>query len=111
MSDQKTEKSLADILYEQVKKSFTTAPTAANVVNLITATMMAAEKLPKISGPAKKELVTSVVDRFVGEIPDSVDAKPVIKASVVLLLPSIVDTIVSAAKGQLDINAAKTSCC
>lgn len=75
-----------------------------NVINLVTSTMESAERFRDISGPQKKEVVVNVLDKLVEEIPATQDDKPAIQYSIKLLLPNIIDSIVSATKGQLDLN-------
>ena len=103
-----------DALYDQVRATFTGRVSVASVLNIATYTMAAVEKLGGMSGPQKKDSVVHVIARLVGELPADQEDREAIQAAVRLLLPSIIDTIVSATKGQIDINAnqsKKLGCC
>ena len=93
-----------DVLYNQVKGAFKNGVTVANAINIITYTMAAVERTKNMSGPEKKEAVVFVITRLVDEIPVEQEDKAAIQSAVRLLLPGLVDSIASAAKGQLDIN-------
>lgn len=93
---------LAEQVYDQVRRTFGGRVTAANVVLLVTLAMTAAEKAAAASGPQKKDLVLAVVNRLVDELAGA-DDRDSIKLAVGLLAPGIIDGVVAAAKGQLDL--------
>lgn len=110
------EQQLADQLYDQVKRSIDTKTvTVASVINIVTTTMDAVERLGVATGPQKKELVLHVIGRLADEIPAEKEDKLAIKNAITLLAPSIIDSIVAASKGQIAINipglAADGKCC
>lgn len=70
-----------------------------------------------LSGPQKKQVVTKTALRLVGDI-ENVNHQLLLKAVVQFVVPSIIDTVVSASKGQLNINSVveavkqtRTFCC
>lgn len=105
---------LVDRLYDQVRRAIDTkAITTASVINIVTATMVAVESVGTATGPHKKALALHVIARLLDEIP--AEDRDAIKAAVLLLAPSIIDTVVAATKGQVVINipglSADGKCC
>lgn len=94
---------LVEDVYGTVKKTFNHKISPANVVVLITKTMRVAEKVRGATGPEKKDIVLEVIERLVNELPTGEDDKDAIMTAVHLFAPGIIDAVVSAAKGQLDL--------
>lgn len=112
MADTSAVDELVDEVYGTVKSGFRSRVTPDNVVVLITEAMMAVERIQQsyekfhaLSGPAKKDVVLEVLERLVSELPVGRAEKDAIVSAVNLLAPSVIDTIVSASKGQFDLNA------
>jgi len=93
-----------DKVYKQVKHVFGTKVTAASALTLIVAVMEACEQLGAMSGPGRKKVAIEVVDRFLNVIPEDTENRQFIIASVNLLLPTIVDSVASVAKGQTNLS-------
>lgn len=81
---------------------------AADLLKFATLAMRLAEKYPQLSGPDKKDLVIRLAKRLVSEIPDlAADDLSVLESAIELVLPSAIDYIIAASKGQLDLNVVK----
>jgi len=90
-----------DRIYNAVRASIVDKKlTGGRVTIMITTAMTAVERLGNLSGPEKKDLVLHVLDRIVDEIPVDESEKDAIRAALALA-PVVIDSIVSAAKGQL----------
>lgn len=97
----------SDDLYDAVKERFLSGKVKpTNIINIITFVMTLVERKQGLSGPEKKELVISLVEHFLAEATkgSSDEEKLALQAAVQLLLPPMIDSIVSATRGQLDIN-------
>ena len=100
------EQKYADQIYDRVKASIAAKRiSVANVTIMLTMAMVEVEKVATLTGPQKKELVIHVVSRLVDEIPAEQEDKAAITAAVALFMPSIIDAIVAASKGQFGLNA------
>ena len=96
---------IVDALYDQIKERIVLKDIkASNAMLLLTFTMAAVEKQKQLSGPEKKEVVVSLVGRLVGEIPGDIEDKLALQAAVELILPPLIDTLVAATRGKLDLN-------
>ena len=84
------------------------ATTSNEIVGVLTRAMAAVEQRKTLSGPEKREAVIALVTRFVDEVPG--DGGAALQASVRFLLPPLIDAIVAASRGQLDINRAAAGC-
>lgn len=90
-----------DRIYNAVRASIVDKKlTGGRITIMITTAMSAVERLGNLSGPEKKDLVLHVLDRIVDEIPVEESEKDAICAALALA-PFVIDSIVSAAKGQL----------
>ena len=90
-------------VYDQVKRMFHHKVNSGNVRVLLTKTMSIVERFSGATGPEKKDVVLAVVENLIEELPIDESVQDAIKTSVHLLAPSIIDSVVSAAKGQLNI--------
>ena len=96
---------IVDALYDQIKDRIVLKDVKpSNVMIMLTCVMTAVEKQKKLSGPEKKEVVVHLVRRLVGEIPGDDEDKQALQAAVELLLPPLIDTLVAASRGKLDLN-------
>ncbi len=72
------------------------------------------EKMEKINGHQKKEIVIYVIETLLEEIPEDNPDKELIVASITLLLPGIIDIIIASSNGQFAIKKKeqiKKGCC
>jgi hypothetical protein len=96
---------IVDALYGQVKDRIILKDVKpSNVMIMLTYGMTAVEKQKGLTGPEKKEVVVHLVRRLVGEIPGDDEDKVALQAAVELLLPPLIDTLVAASRGKLDLN-------
>ena len=103
--DQTEATKVFDELYAGVKKSINMKTASGeDIINILTLTMEAVEKMKIKSGPQKKALVLHVIDKLVDEIPESNKNKSTIKTAVKLLAPGMIDTIVATSRGQVFVN-------
>ena len=89
-------------VYDAAKRTVGSRITVANVVVLITDVMRAVESVSPsagLTGPEKKALATYAIETLINELV-SEDSKDMVQAAVSMLLPGMIDAIVSAAKGQ-----------
>lgn len=91
---------LVERVYRAVKHTFTHKISPANIMEVVTEAMMAVEKINGASGVQKKEVVMSVLEKLVDEIPASDGAKNAIESAVQLIGPAAIDAIVSASNGK-----------
>ena len=78
--------------------------TPESIFKMLMSVMGLVERQKQLSGPQKKQAVIDVVNRLVDEIPAEAEEKAAIMSAIQLLLPSLIDTIVSVSLGELDIN-------
>ena len=96
---------IIDALYGQIKNRIILQDVKpSNVMIILTCVMAACEKQKSLSGPEKKEAVVYLVRRFVGEIPGDNGDRQTLQAAVELLLPPLIDTLIAATRGKLDLN-------
>jgi len=90
-------------VYDAAKQMVGDSITTQNAVTLIAEVMRAVESVSShagLTGPEKKALAIDVVDVLVDElVPEH--SRGLVKGAVSLLMPGVIDAIVSAAKGQL----------
>lgn len=107
---------VANGVYSQLRRAFGPAATItpANAMTLVIEAMELCEQIRGLAGPKRKKVATEVVFRMLEDIPADTEGREVTVAAVKLLLPSVIDAIVSAAKGQVQIAkaaAATKKCC
>ena len=96
---------LISALYNHIKEKFVyEAVNASNVINLIMFVMVLVENQKNLTGYQKKGIVVYLVELFIEEISGDKEDKLALQSAVQLLLPSIVDTIITATRGQFDLN-------
>ena len=102
---------LGESLYTQVKAIIGKKQVnAMNLMFVVTTAMKAVEKI-NTSGLQKQRYVEDVIERLVNEIEDG-ETRTLIQNTVSMLLPSLITSLCSAAKGQLKINSKNsTQCC
>ena len=101
-SNTSLEQQYVDQIYSQIKSSFITKNvTVGSIALILTTAMSGAEHLTGLSGPQKKQLVIYTVNRLLEEVP--IDATE--KTTIQLLIPSVIDMVISATKHQLDLNS------
>lgn len=96
---------IIDMVFAAVTQTVAHEISAANAVTVITTAMLAAERVKSASGVQKKEVVMAVVERLVGEIDDP-GGRAAVAAAVQALAPSIIDAVVAAASGRIDLGKA-----
>ena len=96
---------IVDQVYAAVKHSITHKISPANVIIVITVAMQTVERVKGATSVQKKEVVLAVVERLVDEIDDS-ETRSAVSVAVQMLAPSIIDAVVSAANGKIDIGHA-----
>lgn len=97
-----------------VRHAFGSEINVLNLVPIVAKIMELVEGLPKMAGPQKKALAVMAVQRLLGEVPEDAPGRDLVVPVVSMLLPSVVDGLVAAAKGQLSFGAAAAStkkCC
>lgn len=88
-----------NMLLNHVKPMISGTITISNITLLITIVMEEVEKYKNYSGIQKKELAVIIINRLLDEIPNEE-----VKLTIKILVPNIIDTIICATKGNLDIN-------
>ena len=76
---------------------------ASDLIHLATVGMEIAETYVGLSGPQKRDLVVRLVERLIQDYAPE-ESQELLLSSTQLLLPSIIDQIVAASKGQLGLN-------
>lgn len=74
-----------------------------NWVGLVVLAMQISEQFEEAEGPKKKQMVTAVLNRLTDELPIPENVRYLIKFG----MPSVIDGIVSASKGEVAINIKK----
>ena len=97
-------------LVSQVQASFTQPLSSATLMTLVTTAMVAAETT-SLSGQAKKTAVMSVVSTMITNSTLSAADKLTLQNAATLLLPSVIDSVVSASQGVLAINTSTLCSC
>ena len=106
---------IVEEVYGKVKSTFGTKITLDNVVSLVTEVMSHANSLKDAPGPKKKRVATEVIRRLIAEVDQDV-LPPEVTAAINLLLPNLIDEIISVFKHQVDLGsvgrkAKKFLCC
>lgn len=97
---------LIDALYDQVRARVVLRDLKpSNAMIMLTYAMATVERQRSLSGLEKKEFATQIVRRLVGEIPGDAADKLALQAAVDLLFPPLIDTLVAAGRGLLDVNS------
>lgn len=93
------------LVTEIVSKEFT----LENLVYFVTKTMEVVENLEidELTGVQKKQLVISIINKFIRETELDEDKKALLYATVQVILPNLIDSIVAASDGLIDINQIK----
>lgn len=100
----------ADKAYTNVIKLFKKENfSLADLAHVATLAMAEVEKFPQLSGPDKKRAVLRIVENVI-DIYAPEDQQELIKAAALQLLPGIIEQIIAASKGQLDLNKITKSC-
>ncbi len=97
---------LLDEVYDSIKQQIDLKTfQAKDLVHFATLAMRLVEGYPQLSGPEKKNLVIQLANRLVAEIPNiSQEDLAIFQSAISLILPSAIDYIIAASKGQLDLN-------
>lgn len=94
---------VADKIFERVRHTFGEQISPENVMMLVLDTMEASEQVKNIPGPKRKKIAIGVMHRLLDEIPDHTENRHVVVGAMKLLLPGMIDAIIAAAKGQVDL--------
>jgi hypothetical protein len=76
----------------------------SNIASIAVTAMQVVEKCSKLHGFEKKEVVINVINQLINELPVDADAKLALTVTANAILPTLIDTIISAANGQLDLH-------
>lgn len=101
-------------VYDRIRASIVGPVNAANVITIVMQAIRAVESVAGLSGPEKRDAVVRLVSRLLGEIPfPNEEARQATVQAAELLLPTLIDGLVAASKGQLGINLSKAlkGCC
>lgn len=90
---------VVDKVVNQVRKTFGNRFTSGNVATLISEAMEACETFRVASGPKKKSIVIAAIEKIAEESIDD----DTLRAATTLLVPSIIDSLISAYKKQIDL--------
>jgi hypothetical protein len=82
-----------------------------NIIDFVVKAMMLVETQKKLSGQDKKNVVVKILFRLVELTTLDNNRKTSIKFLIETLAPNMIDTIVSASKGVLDLNKSKNNFC
>jgi hypothetical protein len=102
-----------DHVYSNIKSSIDHKSfTAADSMSLVATLMQLAEayksaSAESLSGPNKRRLVLTVLDRFVNDLPIEADTKKQLQYFASVIAPAAVDIIIGASKSDLALNAKK----
>jgi hypothetical protein len=103
---QPTIQAVVDSSYEEVKRHITIKDVKpSNIMIMLTRAMSVVDRVKGLSGPEKKEVVVHLVRRLLDEIPGDSEEKGLLRAAVELILPPLIDTLVAASRGKLDLNS------
>jgi hypothetical protein len=98
-----------DMVYGIVKKTIAAKKiTPASITILVTTTLAEAMKLPNLSHPEEKQLAIHVISKLIDEIPTDDENKQALQGLLVFL-PATVDSLISAANGELAIATTATA--
>jgi len=90
-------------IYNTISQTIHSGSLSIENLILITGNIMTmVEQIPNLSGPEKKDLVLSVLNQLIADVPD-----PQIRVELQLadkILPYVIDIVVAASKGQLGLN-------
>lgn len=91
-------------LYDTISETARDGVSTSNILNIITYSMATVEKFRGVPGPQKRDMVLQVIRRVVNEHAPAED-RDAINSMIALFGPGVIDSLVSATKGQLNINA------
>lgn len=77
---------------------------AANIISIAALTMKLVEQVPGLTGQQKKDIVIEVIKKLIDETPLSDEEVAAVNLVVDVTLPIVIDTIVSASRGELNLN-------
>lgn len=95
---------LVDEVYAAVRRTFGSEITLENVASLVTEVMEAVNTVKDAPGPKKKRIATAVINKLLAEASDDV-VTPEVTAVIRLILPNLIDSIISAFKHQVDLSS------
>jgi len=103
-------------VYDDAKVAFGSEQlNASTVITLSVRLMELVEKLPNIDGPEKKRIVIEVAKMIVNDSDLSDEDKANVNLIIDLTLPMVIDSIISASRGQFTLNSLKNKlkklCC
>ena len=95
-------------LYEQLKQMIGSGKvTSGNVVTVVVNLMQLVDKYPDLSGHQKKGVILHVLNVVIDEQVDDDEQAGQLKLLVQMTLPTVIDTIVSVDKKELQIKVTK----
>ena len=103
----------ADDCYDLVIKTVNKDIDINNVVYFVTKTMEIVENLniEDMVGEQKKQLVIAIIEKIIQESGLDDEKKILLQTTIKLLLPGIIDCVVAASSGLIDINQLKENGC
>ncbi len=75
----------------------------ANIVIVASSAMKIVEHIKELDGPQKKQMVVELVNRIVDELVPE-DKQDALKLFIQFTLPTVIDQVIAATKGKMDIN-------
>ena len=99
----------ADECYTLVSEIVDTDFTLENLVLFVTKTMEVVENLDidELSGGQKKQMVIAIINKFIKKSSIADDTKLMLSTSVQLMVPNLIDSIIAASDGLIDVNQIK----
>ena len=95
-------------LYEEVKNLLADSKLSpSNVVTIVVSLMQLIEKYSELSGLQKKQVVLEALNMLIDDSNDNVEDAAQLKLLVQVTLPTVIDTIVSVDRKQLQIKLKK----
>lgn len=113
--DRKVSKNIVDRTYDAIKKQITLDTfQTKDLFKFTVLAMKLVDEIPNATGPEKKDLVLTLANRIVEDIPGlDEDEVWLLQNSIDLIVPGAIDQIIAGSKGQLGLNASPvqfTSC-
>ena len=103
-------KTMVENLYEDLKEILAgTKLNSSNIVAILVNLMQLVENYPKLRGQQKKQVILYAINMLIDDQNDNVEDTATLKLLVQSTLPSVIDTIISIDKKQLQIKVKQLS--
>jgi hypothetical protein len=108
-----SETEIKDAILKKLVPSITSmvenkSPSSADIINLLTSVMQMVETYPSLKGSEKKQLAIDIINEILDTHIKDETLRASLKLVVTSTVPTVVDVIIKASKGLLELNK---KCC